>query len=53
MIGRSLPQNRITQKLICFGADGVNVFQGTRTSVTKHMHDNYVPNFLGIHYMAH
>jgi len=26
MIGGGLPGNRITQKLICFGANGVNDF---------------------------
>jgi hypothetical protein len=35
MISGGLPRNQTIQKLICFGADGVNVFQGTRTSVTK------------------
>jgi hypothetical protein len=35
MISGGLPWNQITQKLICFGADGVNVFQGTRIGVTK------------------
>jgi hypothetical protein len=49
MIGGGLPRNRITQKLVCFGAYRVNVFQGTRIGVTKHIHDNYAPNFLGIH----
>jgi hypothetical protein len=53
MIGGSFPQNQIAQQLICFGVDGVNVFQGTRTSVTKQIHDNYVPYSLGIHCMAH
>ncbi len=53
MIGGGLPQNQIAQKLICFGVDGVNVFQRTRTSVTKQIHDSYAPNYLGIHCMAH
>jgi hypothetical protein len=35
MVGGSLPQNQIAQKLICFGEIGINVFQGTRTGVTK------------------
>jgi hypothetical protein len=47
MISGGLPRNQITQKLICFGVDDVNVFQGTRTSVTKQIHDNYAPHSLG------
>jgi hypothetical protein len=31
MIGGGFPRNQIAQKFICFGANGVNVFQGTRT----------------------
>jgi len=34
-IGGGLPRNQIAQKLICFGAYGVNVFQGTKNGVTK------------------
>ncbi len=35
MISGGLPQNQIAQKIICFGANGVNVFQWTRIGVTK------------------
>jgi len=35
MISGGLPQNWITQKLICFGTYGVNVFQWTIIVVTK------------------
>jgi hypothetical protein len=28
-------RDQIAQKLICFGANGVNVFQGTKNGVTK------------------
>ncbi len=50
-----MPQDHIAKKkLICFRVNVINVFQGTRTSITKQIHDNYVPNkYLGIHYMAH
>jgi len=32
----------------------INAFQGTKTSITKQIHDDDVPNkYLGIHCMAH
>jgi hypothetical protein len=40
-------------KLISFGVDGVNVFQGVCNNVTHHIQDRYVPHLEGIHYMAH
>jgi len=53
IIGRGFPRDQIAQKLICFGVDGVNVFQGTKNGVTKHIHDTYAPHFIGVHCMAH
>jgi hypothetical protein len=34
-IGGGLSKDQIAQKFICFGVDGVNVFQGTKNGVTK------------------
>jgi hypothetical protein len=34
-IGGGLPRYQIAQKFICFGVDGVNVFNGTKNGVTK------------------
>ncbi len=34
-VGGGLPRNQIVQKLICFGAYGVNDFQSTQNGVTK------------------
>ncbi len=53
IIGGGLPRDQIAQKLICFGVDGVNVFQGTKNGVTKHIHDTYAPHSIGVHCMAH
>lgn len=53
LIGSGLPLYQIAHILIYFWVDGINVFQGTRTNVTKQIHDNYSPNSLGIHCMAH
>ncbi len=49
-----MPQDHIAKKLIYFRVNDINVFQGTRTSITKQIHDHYVPNkYLGIHCMTH
>jgi hypothetical protein len=40
-------------KLISFGVDGVNVFQGVHNGVICQMQDNYSPHLEGIHCMAH
>jgi hypothetical protein len=53
MIGGGLPWNQIAQKFICFGANVVNLFQGTRVGVTKRIYNIYGLNYLGIHCMAH
>ncbi len=51
-IGGRLPRNWIAQKLTCFGADDVNVFQGTKNGVTKQIHDTFAPHSIGVHFMA-
>ncbi len=47
MINCGLPRDQIAQKLICFRANGVNVFQGTKSGVTKQIRDNYAPHSIG------
>ncbi len=51
MIGGGLPQDQIAKKLICFGVDGANVFQGTKTSVIRQIYDNCAPHWIGVHCM--
>jgi hypothetical protein len=46
-IGRGLLRNHIAQKLLCFGPNGVNIFQGTKNGVTKHIHDTYALHSIG------
>jgi hypothetical protein len=53
MIGGGVSKDQIAQKLICFGADGVNVCQGTKSGVTKQIKNNYAPHSIGAHCMAH
>jgi hypothetical protein len=51
--GRGLSYVSITHKLLCFGADGVIIFQGTKIDVTKQINTNYEPFSTGVHYMVH
>jgi hypothetical protein len=53
MIGGGLPRNQIAQKLICFGVDSVNVFQGIRIGVTNRSMIVMLPIVWEIHCMAH
>jgi len=53
MISGGMPRKQIAQKLICFGANGVNVFQSTKIGVTKQMKENYALHSIGVHCMAH
>ncbi len=51
-------QGGLTKDLICikfmtFGADGVFVFQATRSSGTWQIFDAWAPHSIGVHCMAH
>jgi hypothetical protein len=46
-------RNHVATKLICFGGDNVNVFQGTKFGVNKQIHNEYGHDSIGMHYMAH
>ena len=43
----------IASGLVCFGADGVFVFQGSRSGVTTQLKDHVAPFMFGMHCMAH
>jgi hypothetical protein len=43
----------IRAKLLCFGADGASVFQGTRNGVTSQLTREFAPFLLGIHCCGH
>jgi hypothetical protein len=53
MIGGGVPRDQTTQKLNCFGVDGVDVFQGIKSGVTKQIKENYAPHSIGVHYVTH
>jgi len=46
-------KNQIAHKFTCFGVDGVNVFQGSKSGVSKQICNNYVSRFIKVHYIAH
>jgi hypothetical protein len=43
----------ISKKLMTFGVDGVSIFQGVRSRVTKQISDGWAPHFMGVHCMVH
>jgi hypothetical protein len=51
--GGGLSLTFVSQKFLCFGANGVNAFQGTKIGVTKQINTNNAPFSIGLHYMAH
>jgi hypothetical protein len=48
-----MPRDHIASKLMSFGTINVNVFQSTKSSVTKQIQDYYAPFSIGVHCMAH
>jgi hypothetical protein len=47
--GGGLSYVSITHKLLCFGANGVITFQGTKIGVNKQINTNYEPFSIGVH----
>lgn len=43
----------VAKKLMCFGANGMSVFQGSKSSVTQQLKEHDAPFMLEVHYMAH
>jgi len=43
----------ISNKVVCFGVDGVTIFQGLKIGVTVQLVNDHCPFVVGIHYMAH
>ncbi len=48
----SMTKTNVANKLVCFGTNGVIVFQGLKNGVTTKMMQNHVPFMSGVH-MAH
>jgi hypothetical protein len=52
-IGVGVGTGELGGHLLCFGADGITVFQGARTGVTVQLAQKHAPFSIGVHYMAH
>lgn len=48
-----LTKVEVASRLVCFGADGALVFQGSRNGVTVQMQQYMAPFLFGVHCMAH
>jgi hypothetical protein len=48
-----LSQQHLGEKLICFGADGAAVFQGTRSGVIQRLKEGFAPFVIPVHDFAH
>ncbi len=43
----------VANKLVCFGTNGVKIFQGLKNGVTTKLMQNHDPFMSGVHCMAH
>ncbi len=50
---KGLSSKFVVQKPLCFGDDGVSIFQGTKTWVIKQININYASFSISVHYMVH
>jgi hypothetical protein len=48
-----MSETYIINKVVCFGADGVIIFQGLKIGVIIHLISKHYPFVARIHYMAH
>ncbi len=53
MKGGRLSREELSKKLMCFGANEVNMFQGGKIKVTKQIKDSWAPFSMGVHCVAH
>jgi hypothetical protein len=53
MIQRGLQKEDLASRLVFFGADGVNTFQGFKYGVIVQIQQQYVPFVIGVHCMVH
>jgi len=53
MTQKGLHEEDFISKLVYFGVDGVNTFQGFRSKITVQIQQQYVPFVTSVHCMAH
>jgi hypothetical protein len=52
-IGGGMLKDQVVNKLMSFWTNHINVFQNTKSGVTKQIQDDYAPFFISVHCMAH
>jgi hypothetical protein len=50
---KGLHHINIAAKLVAFGSNGINVFQGVKLGVTKQTQETFTPFSLGVHCVSH
>jgi len=45
--------NESSKKFLCYGDDGMNVFQKGKTRVKNQIKDSWAPFLMGVHYVVH
>jgi hypothetical protein len=53
MKGGALSREKLSKKLLCFGVDGVNVFDGSKIRMKKQIKNSWAPFSMGVHCVAH
>jgi hypothetical protein len=43
----------VASRLVCFGANGFNVFQGLKSIIMIQIQHGYIPFVIGVHCMVH
>jgi hypothetical protein len=51
--GGELSKEELSKKLFCFGVNEMNMFQGSKTKVTKQIKDFLAPFLMGVHCVIH
>jgi hypothetical protein len=47
-----LNETKVANKLVCFGANGMIIFQGLKPDVTTQLMQKHIPFVSGVHYMT-
>jgi len=53
MTQRGLKEEEFASRLVCFGVNEVNAFQGLRSIIIVQIQHGYIPFVIGVHCMAH
>jgi hypothetical protein len=53
MKGGGLNKEELSKKFLCFGANGVNMFQGGKNGMTKQIKESWAPFSMDVHCVTH